>query len=147
MRPAGLKYSETHEWIKIESKGVAIIGITDYAVSQLSDLVHVELPKVGEKVEQGSAFGEIESVKTVSELISPFTGKIAEINKDAVKDLDLISEEPFEDGWLVKIKYTDSDELDSLMTGEEYKEFIEASEAEEEEKKEGEEDVDEDDFV
>ncbi|MBI4232719.1 glycine cleavage system protein GcvH [Candidatus Peregrinibacteria bacterium] len=147
MRPAGLKYTETHEWVKIESKDIAVIGITDYAVSQLSDLVHVELPKVGEKVEQGSAFGEIESVKTVSELISPFTGKIAEINKDAVKDLDLISEEPFEDGWLVKIKYTDSDELDSLMTGEEYKEFIEASEAEEEGKKEGEEDVDEEDFV
>lgn len=147
MRPAGLKYTETHEWVKIEGKSVAIVGITDYAVSQLSDLVHVELPKVGEKVEQGSAFGEIESVKTVSELISPFTGKITEVNKEVEKKLDLISQEPFEEGWLVKIKFTDNSDLEPLMSGAEYKEFIETSEAGEEEGQEGGDDVDEGDFA
>ena len=149
-RPDDYKYSESHEWIKYhEKKKEATVGITDYAVKQLADLVHIDLPKPGDNVEQGAPFGEIESVKTVADLISPLTGKIIEVNKDIAGDLDTLKEEPFEDGWLIKIKPTDPAEIESLMTKKEYEEFLEASEEDEkeDEKEEKEEDVDEDDFV
>ena len=150
-RPDDYKYSESHEWIKYnEKKKEATVGITDYAVKQLADLVHIDLPKVGDNVEQGAAFGEIESVKTVADLIAPLTGKIIEVNKEIGGDLDTLKEEPFEDGWLVRIKPSDPAELESLMTKKEYEEFLESSEEEEEEEektKKEEEDVDEDDFV
>jgi glycine cleavage system H protein len=149
MRPDDYKYSESHEWIKYnDKKKEATIGITDYAVKQLADLVHIDLPKVGDSVEQGAPFGEIESVKTVADLISPLTGKIIEVNKEVGGDLDTLKEEPFEDGWLVKIKPTDTAELESLMTKKEYEEFLESSEEDEkEEKGKTDEEVDEDDFV
>jgi glycine cleavage system H protein len=151
-RPDDFKYSESHEWIKYnEKKKEATIGITDYAVKQLADLVHIDLPKVGDSVEQGAPFGEIESVKTVADLITPLTGKIIEVNKEVAGDLDTLKEEPFEDGWLVKIKPTDPAELESLMTKKEYEEFLESSEDdkedEDEKDKKEDEDVDEDDFV
>lgn len=156
-RPNDAKYSETHEWIQVPKKGDAIIGITDYAVKQLSDLVHVELPKVGDSVESGQAFGEVESVKTVADLVSPVTGKITAVNKEVVDNPDVLHDEPFEDGWLIKVKITDKSELDSLMDAKEYAEFLESSEAEGEEAAEkpkkgkggkgDDEDVDEDDFV
>ena len=149
MRPDDYKYSESHEWIKYNAKTKeATIGITDYAVKQLADLVHIDLPKVGDSVEQGAPFGEIESVKTVADLIMPLTGKIIEVNKDIAGDLDTLKEEPFEDGWLVRIKPTDHAELESLMTKKEYEEFLESSaEDHGDEKKGKDEDVDEDDFV
>ena len=148
-RPDDYKYSESHEWIKYnEKKKEATIGITDYAVKQLADLVHIDLPKVGDTVEQGAPFGEIESVKTVADLIMPLTGKIIEVNKDIAGDLDTLKEEPFEDGWLVRIKPSDHAELESLMTKKEYEEFLESSaEDHGDEKKGKDEDVDEDDFV
>jgi glycine cleavage system H protein len=151
-RPDDFKYSESHEWIKYnEKKKEATIGITDYAVKQLADLVHIDLPKVGDSVEQGAPFGEIESVKTVADLITPLTGKIIEVNKEVAGDLDTLKEEPFEDGWLVKIKPSDPAELESLMTKKEYEEFLESSEDDKEEEdekdKKEDEDVDEDDFV
>ncbi|HXX93208.1 MAG TPA: glycine cleavage system protein GcvH [Planctomycetota bacterium] len=146
MRPDDFKYSETHEWIKYNPKSKeATIGITDYAVKQLSDLVHIDLPKVGDSVEQGAPFGEIESVKTVADLVSPLSGKILEVNKDIAGDLDTLKEEPFEDGWLIRIKPSEPSELESLMTKKEYEEFLESSEEEKEGEKEDE--VDEDDFV
>ena len=149
MRPDDYKYSEPHEWIKYNAKTKeATIGITDYAVKQLADLVHIDLPKVGDSVEQGAPFGEIESVKTVADLIMPLTGKIIEVNKDIAGDLDTLKEEPFEDGWLVRIKPSDPSELESLMTKKEYEEFLESSaEDHGDEKKGKDEDVDEDDFV
>jgi glycine cleavage system H protein len=154
MRPEDYKYSETHEWIKYsEKKKEALVGITDYAVKQLADLVHIDLPKPGDNVEAGSPFGEIESVKTVADLVSPLTGKILEINKDLAGDLDTLKDEPFEGGWLIKIKPTDTSELESLMTRKEYEEFLAAAEEDEEEetdskkKKDADEEVDEDDFV
>ncbi len=149
MRPDDYKYSESHEWIKYNAKTKeATVGITDYAVKQLSDLVHIDLPKVGDSVEQGAAFGEIESVKTVADLIAPLTGKIIEVNKEVGGDLDTLKEEPFEDGWLVRIKPSDPSELESLMTKKEYEEFLESSEEEEKgDKGKEDEDVDEDDFV
>jgi glycine cleavage system H protein len=148
MRPDDYKYSETHEWIKYsDKKKEAVIGITDYAVKQLSDLVHIDLPKVGDSVEQGAPFGEIESVKTVADLVSPLSGKIIEVNKEVASDLDTLKEEPFDDGWLVKIKPSDPSELETLMSKKEYEEFLESAEEEEEEEKEDSEEVDEDDFV
>jgi len=152
MRPDDYKYSESHEWIKYNAKSKeATVGITDYAVKQLADLVHIDLPKAGDSVEQGSPFGEIESVKTVADLVSPLTGKIIEVNKEVGGDLDTLKDEPFEGGWLIKIKPSDPAELESLMTKKEYEEFLESSEddkeEEEEKDKKDDEDVDEDDFV
>ena len=149
MRPDDYKYSESHEWIKYNAKTKeATVGITDYAVKQLADLVHIDLPKVGDSVEQGSPFGEIESVKTVADLVSPLTGKILEVNKEVGGDLDTLKDEPFEGGWLIKIKPSDPAELESLMTKKEYEEFLESSEEDEKEEDEKkDEDVDEDDFV
>jgi glycine cleavage system H protein len=146
MRPDDFKYSETHEWIKYNNKTKeATIGITDYAVKQLSDLVHIDLPKAGDNVEQGAPFGEIESVKTVADLVSPLTGKIIEVNKEVAGDLDTLKEEPFEDGWLIKIKPSDPSELEPLMSKKEYEEFLLSSQEDKDDK--GDEDVDEDDFV
>ncbi len=153
MRPEDYKFTESHEWVKYsDKKKEAVVGITDYAVKQLSDLVHIELPKVGDKVEQGAPFGEIESVKTVADLLAPLTGTIVDINKDLASDLDTLKEEPFEDGWIIKIKPSDPSELEPLLSKKEYEEFLEASAEEEEEedskkKKKDDEDVDEDDFV
>jgi glycine cleavage system H protein len=143
-RPDDFKYTESHEWVKYnDKKKEATIGITDHAVKQLSDLVHIDLPKVGDSLEQGSPFGEIESVKTVADLVSPLTGKVVDINKDLASDLDTLKDEPFEDGWIIRVKPSDPAELESLMTKKEYEEFLEAEKAEEKES----EDVDEDDFV
>jgi len=152
MRPDDYKFTETHEWVKYsDKKKEAVVGITDYAVKQLSDLVHIELPKAGDKVEQGAPFGEIESVKTVADLLAPLTGVITEVNKDLASDLDTLKEEPFEDGWIVKIKPSDTSELEPLMSKKEYEEFLESNEeGEDEGKKKGakeDEDVDEDDFM
>jgi len=147
MRPDDLKFTETHEWVRYnDKKKEAVIGITDYAVKQLSDLVHIELPKVGESIEQGAPFGEIESVKTVAELVAPISGKILEVNKEVSSDLDLLKDEPFEEGWLIKVKASDPSEIESLMSKKEYEEFLESAEEEEKEPDDTE-DIDEDDFV
>ncbi len=149
MRPEDCKYSETHEWVKYsEKRKEAVIGITDYAIKQLSDLVHIELPKAGESIEQGAPFGEVESVKTVADMVAPISGKVIEANKEVATDLDVLKEEPFEDGWLIKVKVSDPSEIEALMTKKEYEEFLESSEEEEKDEKEKDsEDVDEDDFV
>lgn len=155
-RPNDAKYSETHEWVIIPKKGDAVIGITDYAVKQLSDLVHLELPKVGDTLEAGTPFGEVESVKTVADLVSPVSGKVTAVNKEVIDNPDILHEEPYEDGWLIKVKVTEKADLDSLMDVKEYQEFIESAEEEGGEEEEGrtkkakgkeEDDVDEDDFV
>jgi len=155
-RPNDARYSETHEWVMTPKKGDAVIGITDYAVKQLSDLVHLELPKVGDTLEAGTPFGEVESVKTVADLVSPVSGKVTAVNKEVIDNPDILHEEPFEDGWLIKVKVTEKADLDSLMDAKEYQEFIDASEAEDEGDEEGpakkskgkdEDEVDEDDFV
>ena len=155
-RPSDAKYSQTHEWVMLPKKGDAVIGITDYAVKQLSDLVHLELPKVGDALEAGTPFGEVESVKTVADLVSPVSGKVTAVNKEVLDNPDILHEEPYEDGWLIKVKVTEKTDLDSLMDAKEYKEFIEAAEEEggeedagEKKKAKGkdEDEVDEDDFV
>ncbi len=122
-RPSELKFSETHEWVRVDGSE-AVIGISDYAIGQLSDLVSVELPKIGAVVEIETPMGEVESVKTVAELVSPVSGKIVAVNKDAADNIDLLSESPFEDGWLVRIKMKDPKDLDHLMSAKEYEEYL-----------------------
>lgn len=139
MRPKDVKYTESHEWVRLEG-GEAVIGITDFAVSQLSDLVHVDLPQAGDAVEQDAPFGEVESVKAVSDLISPVSGKIVAINEELPGNLDLLANDPFDEGWLVRIRIDDAAELDHLLTASQYEEYLEAE-------KEVESDEDEEDDV
>ena len=123
MYPKDLKYTETHEWVKVD-KDIATVGITDFATKQLTDLVYVELPPMGEKVTRGSSFGVIESVKAVSDLYSPVSGKVVKVNEKLSKDPEIISQDPYGEGWMIKVKIEDQTELDTLMDSEEYEELV-----------------------
>jgi glycine cleavage system H protein len=130
--PAELHYTQTHEWVRVEGN-IGIVGITQYAVIKLTDLVHIDLPKKGTKVEQGSPFGEIESVKTVAEISAPVSGEIIEVNSEVMENVEIVSDDPYEDGWLIKVKMSDTKELESLMNYKEYKDYVKTCEEEEEE--------------
>jgi glycine cleavage system H protein len=125
--PKDLFYSENHEWILVEGDE-AIIGITDYAQEEMGDVVFVELPEVGDEFEQFDSFGVVESVKAVSDVYLPAGGKIIAINEDLLDQPELVNEEPYEGGWLVRIKMTDKEELDTLMNHKEYALFLEEEE-------------------
>ena len=113
--PADRRYSAEHEWALIEDDGIVRIGISEFAQHELGDVIYVELPKVGTRVKQKDQMGEIESVKAVSDLFSPVTGEVVEVNA-AVKDKpELVNEDPYNGGWLVKVKPDDAGELDALM--------------------------------
>lgn len=127
--PDDLKYSKEHEWVLVEG-GVATIGITDYAQEQLGDIVFVELPAIGDKVSKEDAFGVVESVKSVNDIYAPISGKVLEVNDDLPENPEMVNDDPYGDGWMIKIDLADAEELDDLMTAEEYKEYV----AEEEEK-------------
>ena len=121
--PEGLKYSKEHEWVLVEDD-VAIIGITEFAQGELGDIVFVELPEVGEKISKDDPFGSLESVKAVSDIFAPISGTVVEIN-DALPDSpETINEDPYGDGWMIKVQMTDMDELKDLMSPEDYAEFI-----------------------
>jgi len=122
-----MKYSQTHEWAKIEGD-IVTVGITEFAAQQLSDLVFMDLPKVGAKVKQGEPFGEVESVKAVSDLHAPVSGEVAEVNEPATSNLSLVTTAPLTDGWLIKIKMTNPDDLKKLISEEEYKKLAESEE-------------------
>lgn len=123
MYPKDLKYDKEHEWVRLDGD-VAVIGISDFAQDQLGEVVYVDLPSVGDEVAAGESFGEIESVKSVSELFSPLTGEIIEVN-DALGDApETVNEDAYGDGWMLKIKMTDASEVDELMSAEEYEAFI-----------------------
>ena len=126
--PEDLKYTKEHEWLLMEGT-TAIVGITDYAQDRLGDVVYVELPAVGDKVSKEDAFGVVESVKAVSDIYAPVSGKVLEVNDDLPDNPNMINEDPYGDGWLIKVEMNDPEEVDELMTAEEYKEYI----AEEEE--------------
>ncbi len=125
MRPSDRKYLETHEWGKLEGD-VVILGITDFAVSALSDLTHIDLPEVGDEVSKGDPFGEIESVKTVSDLLSLVSGEVVEVNAGLVdeEDFDLLANSAFEDGWMVKIKSSNATELDEALDAAAYEKVV-----------------------
>ncbi len=119
MNPGNLKYSETHEWVKSEGN-TATIGITDYAQSELGEIVFVELPKVGAKFDKGDVFGTIESYKTVSDLMCPVSGEVVEVNSALADSPQFVNDSPYEQGWLVKLKMTDPTEAEALMSAEQY---------------------------
>ncbi len=119
--PKDLKYTKEHEWARIENN-TATVGITAYALEQLGDVVHLDLPKVGESFKAGSTFGSIESTKTVSDLYMPISGKVTEVNAAIAKDLEKLTEDPYKLGWLLKISFTSND--GELISGDEYQKFI-----------------------
>lgn len=119
----GVRYTKDHEWIKLEGDH-AISGITDYAQSELSDIVMVEPPAIGRKIKTGDAVGIIEAVKAVSDLYAAMTGEVLEINKKVVADPSIINKDPYHEGWLYKIKITDVKEYDKLLTPDQYKELV-----------------------
>lgn len=122
--PEDNRYAKSHEYVHLEGD-TATIGITDYAQKELGDVVFVELPQVGSQLEQGDELGSIESVKAVSELFSPVTGEVIEVNELLADKPDLVNTDPYGDGWMVRIKVSAADELDELMTAEEYEEYVE----------------------
>jgi len=124
MKPQDLKYTKEHEWVKVEDD-IATTGITDYAQERLTDVVFVELPKVGKVVRQGETLAVLESVKAVSDVYSPVSGEVVEVNESLIDKPELINQSPYDKGWIVKLKVKDLKELDSLMSAEEYEEFLE----------------------
>lgn len=121
--PSELKYSKEHEWVKVDGN-VATVGITDFAQNELGDIVFVELPEVDDEVSEGETFGSVESVKTVSELYSPVSGKIIEVNEDLEDEPEAVNESPYEKAWMVKVELSDESELDALMDAQGYQEMI-----------------------
>lgn len=121
--PKELKYSEEHEWVKVEGETVRI-GITDFAQSELGDIVFVELPEVGDEIEADEPFGSVESVKTVSELYAPISGKVVAVNEDLDDSPEFVNESPYEKAWMIVVEPSDSSEVDKLMSAEQYQEMI-----------------------
>ncbi len=121
--PENLMYTEEHEWLKVEDN-LAIVGITDFAQSQLGDIIYVDLPNIGDKLSSGEPFGEIEAVKTVSELFSPISGKIVAINESILDNPELINNDPYDSGWLIKISKNDHSNFVKLFDAESYKKLI-----------------------
>jgi glycine cleavage system H protein len=119
-----LYYSEDHEWIR-EEEEYLLIGITDFAQEELGDIVFVELPEVDEEFDKDDSFGVLESVKAVSDTFIPISGKVIEVNEDLIDNPELINNDPYGDGWLIKVEPADDSELDELLSAEEYAEFIE----------------------
>lgn len=122
--PTDLKYTKEHEWIRDNGDGTATVGVTDFAQGELGDIVFVEIEPEGFEFDQDEVFGTVEAVKTVSELFAPVAGEISEINDKLEMQPELVNDDPYGDGWMVKIKIEDSSQLDELMSAEEYEEII-----------------------
>lgn len=121
--PSNLKFTKDHEWVRVEGD-IAVIGITDFAQHELGDIVYVEIETVGENLGKEEVFGSVEAVKTVSDLFMPISGEILELNENLDGNPELVNTDPYNEGWMVKVKITDSTELDSLMDAEGYKDLI-----------------------
>ncbi len=121
--PSELKYTKDHEWIKIDGD-IATVGITDFAQGELGDIVYVEVETVGEELDQEEVFGTVEAVKTVSDLFLPLTGEIIEFNENLESDPEVVNSDPYGEGWMVKIKISDTSQIDGLLSADDYKEII-----------------------
>lgn len=121
--PANLKYTREHEWIRVEGDE-AFVGITDYAQSELGEIVFVDVDSIGETIEQGAVFGSVEAVKTVSDLNMPATGEVLEFNETLNDQPELVNNDPYGEGWMIKIKLSDPAELDNLLDAEGYKAIL-----------------------
>jgi glycine cleavage system H protein len=126
--PSGLKYSREHEWVKVEGN-IALIGISDFAQDELGDVVYVELPDVGTELEANNTFGVVESVKAVSDLYSPITGTVTEVNERLNDEPELVNSEPYDEAWMLRIEMSDASEVDGLLGADEYKSFVEEESA------------------
>jgi glycine cleavage system H protein len=123
--PENLRYSRDHEWLRIDGD-TAVVGITDYAQNSLGDVVYLDLPRVGDKFDAHAGFGSVESVKAVSEIFMPVAGEVIEVN-EAVNDApEMVNQDPYGEGWMIKLKVTNPGEVDALMSAAEYEEFISA---------------------
>ena len=116
------KFTKDHEWLNIQ-EDLAIVGITDYAQSQLGDIVFIEMPQVSTKIAASESFGAIEAVKTVADLFAPVSGEVIEINEDLDSNPDLVNSDPYSEGWIIKLKIDNNDEIKELMNYDEYQEF------------------------
>lgn len=119
MNPSNLKYHKEHDWARIEGD-LAVFGITHYAQESLGDIVYIELPEVGAELTAGTSYAEVESVKAVSDVYAPLSGSVVEVNQEVIDAPELLNESPYEDGWLVKVKLSDSSEADELMSAADY---------------------------
>ena len=125
MYPADLKYTETHEWARTrKDMNVVTVGISQYAVEQLSDVVFLELPGIGDNLMKDSPFGAIESVKAVFDLTSPVTGEVIEVNQALTDNLDLLKTDPYDEGWMLKVEVENQEELQTLMSAEDYQAYL-----------------------
>jgi glycine cleavage system H protein len=122
--PDDLLYSEEHEWVRLEGN-IATIGVTDFAQDQLGEIVYVELPAEGETFSKSDAFGSVESVKSVNDIYCPLSGKVTEINDPLTDSPETVNEDPYSDGWLIKLEISDEEEVKGLMSALEYKTFTE----------------------
>jgi glycine cleavage system H protein len=123
--PAELKYTEDHEWVRVEGD-TATVGITDFAQGELGDVVFVEIETEGEELDKGETFGTVEAVKTVSDLFMPVGGEVAEVNETLADEPEIVNKDPYGKGWMVKIKIANASELDDLLSADDYKKMVEA---------------------
>lgn len=123
--PENLKYTSDHEWVRVEGDE-AYVGITDFAQSELGDIVYIDIESEGDTLDQGEIFGSVEAVKTVSDLFMPVSGTILEFNSALDDESELVNSDPYGKGWMIKIKLTDSSQLDALMSAEAYKDSVSA---------------------
>ena len=121
--PTNLKYTKDHEWVRVEGD-VAVIGITDFAQQELGDIVYVEIETVGETLEKEEVFGSVEAVKTVSDLFMPLSGEVLELNENLDANPELVNTDPYNDGWMVKVKISDQTEIDDLLDSDAYSALI-----------------------
>ena len=124
MNPSELRYSKEHEWLRRESDGLAVIGITEFAAESLGDVVFVELPPAGTDFRQAEKMGEVESVKAVSDLYTPVSGRVVERNDELVERPELVNESPYDEGWMLRVEMEDPAEFDGLLTSEQYEAFL-----------------------
>jgi len=127
--PTDRRYAKDHEWVRLDD-GVSTVGLTDYAQDQLGDIVYVDLPAPGTSVKQSEKLGEVESVKAVSDLYSPVSGEVVDVNEAVNDHPELVNESPFEEGWLVRVRLADAAELEALLTAEQYDALVAEAEAE-----------------
>ncbi len=129
MNPSDLRYSKEHEWLRMESDDVGVVGITEFAADSLGDVVFVELPEVGATLVQFEKMGEIESVKAVSDLFTPISGEVIERNEELIDGPEKVNDSPFHFGWMLRVQISDTSEVDNLLSAEEYDALISAEEA------------------
>ena len=128
MNPPDLRYSEEHEWVRVESGDIVVIGVTAFAAESLGDVVFLELPQADAEITRSGKLGEVESVKAVSDIYSPISGRVLEVNQQAVDNPELVNESPYDSGWLLKVAISDPAELNKLMTSEQYEAFLASQE-------------------